>query len=692
MSTKTTSGSMVMRPRARLISLIGEELISDEPVAIVELVKNAYDADSATVHVIFEGKDPERPERIVISDDGHGMSIDTVLNSWLEPGTSFKRVKQQSPGGRVYQGAKGIGRFASARLGETLLLESTNTEADTTVTVLIDWGRFDETSYLDQISVDYSVEPRRSRSQGTTLTIDGLRLNWRSDDFETLYTRLSRLISPFQEVKDFEIFLDIPVHPQFSGQVEPPELILKPKYLLKGSLSKKGLFNGTIAVDGKTKPYKNTSFGGNLGVPLCGSLEFEIRVWDRDREGLEPYLNDRTTITEIRKTLDNFSGVSIYRDGFRVYPYGQRGNDWLKLDNRSRQNPVMHLANNQIVSAIKISRVDNPGLKDRSNREGLVHTQEFDALQVWFIEVLKLLENARYDVRPRKKTADSRKDLFQGFDVSAVVQQAKKELGPRHPVTKSLTDAEEQIKQSIERVEQVFSTLLMSAGIGHMVDIVLHEIGSPLGKTNREVTILENSLKTMLGGSELQECNESIESIRGWLEQIHNLRARLDPHSAGKRGKAVTFDVLEEIRDNISLYESLIKKQRIKCDPKLVGNIGKVKMSRAAFGQVIGNLLDNSIYWLVHNKGARNGGQIEIGVEPFAGGFKLTFADDGPGVELEDQIRIFEPYFTRKPTGVGLGLYIARLLMEPYGRIIYQSEGPLSGACFELYFERGVGL
>jgi hypothetical protein len=99
-------------------------LISDEPVAVVELVKNAYDADARHVQVDFQGADPDMPTRIVVSDDGSGMDLQTVLTAWLEPGTTIKKRAERSPGGRPYQGAKGIGRFAAARLGNSLLLET----------------------------------------------------------------------------------------------------------------------------------------------------------------------------------------------------------------------------------------------------------------------------------------------------------------------------------------------------------------------------------------------------------------------------------------------------------------------------------------------------------------------------------------------------------------------------------------
>jgi hypothetical protein len=117
------SGHATMRARARLISLIGDELISDERVAVVELVKNAYDADAKRVEVKFKGDNPFSPESLVVSDNGIGMTLDTVLSAWFEPGTVKKKKEVRSPGGRLYQGAKGIGRFAAARLAESLYME-----------------------------------------------------------------------------------------------------------------------------------------------------------------------------------------------------------------------------------------------------------------------------------------------------------------------------------------------------------------------------------------------------------------------------------------------------------------------------------------------------------------------------------------------------------------------------------------
>ena len=196
-----SDGQAKMRPRARLISLIGEELISDERVAIVELVKNAYDADATRVTVRFEGDDPASPERLVVEDNGHGMDLETMLTAWFEPGTIMKKRADQSPSGRLYQGAKGVGRFAAARLGEELLLDTHKKDSDTRVSVLLEWGRFDDDSYLDEIEIIYNTLPSEDVESGTVLTIENLasRKTWTEADYKNLHYRLSRLVSPFKE-------------------------------------------------------------------------------------------------------------------------------------------------------------------------------------------------------------------------------------------------------------------------------------------------------------------------------------------------------------------------------------------------------------------------------------------------------------------------------------------------------------
>jgi signal transduction histidine kinase len=150
--------------------------------------------------------------------------------------------------------------------------------------------------------------------------------------------------------------------------------------------------------------------------------------------------------------------------------------------------------------------------------------------------------------------------------------------------------------------------------------------------------------------------------------------------------------VQEEIQGNLELYSSLLAKQRISVVQKCPKEPLIVNMSRSNLGQIIANLIDNSVYWLTRHHGDGNGGQIEIRVTELKHGFRMLFSDDGPGIPLEDRDRVFDAEFSRKPHGMGLGLFIARQVMEMYGKLIYRDDGPLKGACFEASFVERVGL
>ncbi len=312
---------------------------------------------------------------------------------------------------------------------------------------------------------------------------------------------------------------------------------------------------------------------------------------------------------------------------------------------------------------------------------------------MWVERILALLEEERYKVRPREESdADEIHTLFEAFDLAPVVEEADRQLGKQHPVAKLVRKSDDKIRDGVKRLQEHYSRLLMTAGVGQLVDLVIHEIGSPVGRANREVAHLEKMIQKQMSGESLKEAQQSITSIKSWLEQIVSLRARLDPKTAGKRGRATTFSVQEEILGNLLLFENLLSKQGIKPELHMPKNPLVVKMTRSALGQILANLLDNSVYWLTRHHGDGKGGKIDITLKAHDSGFNILFCDDGPGIDESNRERIFDPYFSTKENGMGLGLYVARQVIEHYGKLVYRDDGPLSGACFEARFERQVGL
>ena len=193
--------SFKIRPAGRHILTIGHDLIQDSYAAVVELVKNAYDADSPDVSIDFTANSDRDGYIIVVSDNGHGMSRDTVINKWMVPSTDDKLRRRKSPEGRIMQGRKGIGRYAAAILGKDLLLETITPEGEKT-TVVVEWDNFREAQYLDD--VDILIETVDStESSGTRLTMTGdasFLAGWDKKQFDKLQFELRKLISPVSAV------------------------------------------------------------------------------------------------------------------------------------------------------------------------------------------------------------------------------------------------------------------------------------------------------------------------------------------------------------------------------------------------------------------------------------------------------------------------------------------------------------
>ena len=192
-------GSYKVRPAGRHLLTIGRDLIQDTYAAVLELVKNAYDADSPSVVIEFTTKSDGSGYIVRISDSGHGMTLDTVVNKWMVPSTRDKLDRRTSPGGRVLQGRKGVGRYAASVLGEDLLLETVD-ESGQKTTLYVVWSAFESAEYLDdvEILIETSVVTEKS---GTTLTINGsaaFTKQWDKKQFDKLRFELKKLMSPIR--------------------------------------------------------------------------------------------------------------------------------------------------------------------------------------------------------------------------------------------------------------------------------------------------------------------------------------------------------------------------------------------------------------------------------------------------------------------------------------------------------------
>ena len=717
-----SSGVSVLRPRARLLRTFGDELISSETVAVIELVKNAYDADATRVWVYFHEPLEIGKGMIEIIDNGHGMDLETIRTTWMEPATLMrKRSRYSEKFRRRVLGEKGIGRFASSRLAEKLEVVTKRSGTDSETRVIFDWSQFDdEEKFLDQIQVMWEqskakeicpggvIEGLWDKSEkldgneldhGTILRMRELKTAWGEPQFESLQNGLSRLISPsFGELDytlkgDFQIFLKLPETFQgYSETIKPPEIVKRPHYILKGKVDTEG--NYKLSLQFREKEIKETKEGRFFmkdgEAPKCGAIKIELRVWNRDTASLNAVSGNEFSVAEIRHYLDLVSGISIYRDGFRVLPYGQPNEDWLRLDYRRFQRPTRNLSNNQIIGSIFITSRDNSLLRDQSNREGLMEGEAFEDFKELVTSMLTILENRRWQERPKKKKMAER-GLFVDFNLANIREYITK----RHPSDTQLLDAVKEKEKDLERrvgeAEEIISRYRRLATLGMLIDTVLHEGRLPLSKIINVTHVARQDINQIHenGKKIVSQLRGHFKTILTQSDVLATLFRKIEPFGGRRRGRPERISLERVIHDAFSVLDKEIEQVGVEVD--LPTTYTEVTVDQAEIQEVIVNLLNNSLYWLKQVPKDSRFITVKIKREE-EHELEIIFSDSGPGIEEEYQDMIFDPYFSTKPNGVGLGLTIAGEIVSDYydGRIALMKDGPLDGATFSIVLRRRI--
>ena len=491
----------------------------------------------------------------------------------------------------------------------------------------------------------------------------------------------------------FRPSLELPVEfRDIAGPVRPSELLKSPHYSIKGEF-----FNdGSYELKYRSNVSQEERVAGKHGGARTfqsGPFQIELRVWDRDQTGIRT-LSETFNLrgAEVRRQLDRQTGIYIYRDGFRVLPYGEPNNDWLRLDLRRVQNPTMRVSNNQVVGCILVSADNNPRLKDQTNREGVVASQAFEDLKELAVVALAQLEQRRYkDRRRRDPPVDRRRGLFSDFDLGPV-REAIREKYPEDSTILQVVDRQErELSQRTAAVQEVLARYRRLATLGELVDIFLHDGRTPLNQINSEAEIAIRGLeKSGYPRRVIRSMKNRFDFILRRGSILAELFRKIEPFGGRRRGKPSPVSIESIIGSAFELHRGKIKELGVVCD--LPGTETVVTVDSVEMQQVIFNLLDNSLYWL-ELQADRNNRRVEVEVERNqAGEIEIVYCDSGPGVPDEFRVQVFDPYFSLKPEGVGLGLSIAGEIVSEYDGDLELIEGPLSGACFRITLRRRIGL
>ena len=698
----------IFRPSARLIRTIGDKIIKDVYAAIIELIKNAYDADANNTELKFiDLANPEKA-KIIIKDNGHGMDYKTVVNKWMVPATEDKLTRRKSPGGRYMQGRKGIGRFATSILGNTLLMETTE-ESGITTTILIDWRIFSAKKYLDEIEILVGSS-NTAKNMGTELTIEPHEKvsEWTENEMKVLIKELRKLVSPIGGKENFHIGVEfintgIENYNNTKKKIEPFPMLELFDYRLSGRIDKNG--NAFLIYENQVeknilKEEINIHIIPEDGK-VCGPLELDFRVFDRDIDAIENLINrglrepdtgKYLSKKETRQILNELCGVSIYRNGFRIRPYGEPGYDWLQLDKARVQSPPQKIGSDQIAGFISISDEEVSHLVEKSARDGLKENNYYSGLKKITKKCLSELEERRFAFR--KKTGRSRtiakieKELNTLFDfgtlkksVKGVLRKGNVDLQTSMQVEDIISKTEKKKSDLLEKIKETVAMYQGQVTLGKIIVVIMHEGRKPLKYLKEQSPRIAEWIKELqkeYNTSLLEKIIDRLEDTKEESLLLIDLFNRLDPLAIRKRGKKKNINIFNVIKSAEALFQSILLEKEIKFINEVSKNVTFWGWEQD-FLIALTNLIENSLYWLpmLENKKQK---QIVISSQYEDKSVIIDYRDNGPGIKkryIENNL-IFEPGFSTKPGGTGLGLAIAGETIEKNNgilRALYDPEG-----------------
>ena len=446
-----------IRPYARLLTMLGEQLLKNERVALVELIKNAYDADAGTVDLEFDGFAEDMKKlpgsRIVVRDDGCGMTAETVQTAWMNPATPTKFLakkkgkRRTSEKNRVIQGEKGIGRFAVLKLAKKITMTTRVRSAASETVVSYDFTRFDDDFveeageekeiFLDEVKINWderTPETLPGKTRGTVIEMEALKGAWSERLIERLCRDVANLTDPVSRLtrKDATDRFEISVvcNGQHRAVAYDEEETLKSliedkavfsiagRFLSEGCVYRFDAGSGDEEVslyDERVKglwiwrqryPDKGAKAeASKKQTYVCGDFTFQFYIFDFARgRGID----GRYLLTQDDKNRLKDHRVYLYRDGVRVYPYGDPDDDWLNIDvSRGIGRAGDFFSNDQIIGWVDITQAGNPTLRDKTNREGLIETggaaEDFVFLIGTFLSYIKQGPFLRYQMKQRQK-------------------------------------------------------------------------------------------------------------------------------------------------------------------------------------------------------------------------------------------------------------------------------------------------
>lgn len=812
------------RTNSRHISQLGRELVTDFVTALVELIKNSYDADAYGVKIILDS--PNTPEsKIILIDTGSGMTQEDFENKWMVIGTNNKVTEPFSAKGRKKAGKKGIGRFSVERIAEKVSVYSF-TATEQPYKVKINWNSFEDINIaalnqrinilkdhedssaakyisgqleyffltdkvhdsdknsvaniigsnnfeypifynantlnnlekliipilkkyenIEQLveDVESSLEIIDSQNEavafsmldelyqkyglptpqtGMILVMEGLRDEWKQKDIDKLQKELRLLVAPdLIEQDPFKIELNAP-----EFRIEDIVLINEILDSRYAKVDAKIYDNAKrVYISYKDKDGKTDLIEEELEQPLlCGDVYAEIYFFLRDANNLVNAgagYNFRFAL----KMLDTYCGIKIYRDNFRVKPYGDIGNDWLFLDQKKVKDTHGYLVgNNQVIGVVKIGDVANPLLVDATNREGIIENEAYEQLISFLTKCTNLISDVRRkaylaDQENEKRLAAEKEKIDAQFDnvkkqyqdnpfmkqIEDVTQTTNHKDIPEklEQLAKAFIEDSEKKKADIQKLqndydhhysetkriyqdkinfqESELNLYKNLASLGMLTGSFGHETSDIVSRIQTSLHLINVYLDKDVDKNQIKDVVNIVSGDFGRIYAYSNLIVNF----LRKRKREATVDIEfgDVLAEVTGFYRAIVNSFNVtldtKCEQQIIYTMKQIDLE-----SIIINMITNA-FEQVKGKQIR---QIRICIEQSLSHIILKFEDSGDGVPKGKENDIFRPFETTKEEGIGLGLNIVKDIVENYGgEIKVERSETLHGAKFVVLLPKG---
>jgi len=773
---------------ARTAQLIGQQNFSSAEGAVIELVKNCYDADSKIAIILFDNDDvDESNHALYIIDNGEGMTETIIRDNWMMIGTDNKENNYATNTGRVKTGAKGIGRFALDRLGETAEMYTLPKKSDVGNYWRVNWNDFKQkgisisqvnavleplsndefNTVLTKIStyssrlLEYIIHNEMEFNSGTIIKISNLKEQWSIDEITKLYENLEILIPP-KEQPTFDIALYAKNTPSDYGPLtgiyfDDFDYKLSAKYLdnddnktinitiERNELDLNKIEKSYMEVFSipimRNPPYnydffksEKFEYGISLNELVKGQSEidqnklldkigkFDFSFYflknsksdDKNESDVKKYPYKDFNSSSRRAWLKKFGGIKIFRDDFRVRPYGEYGEDWLKLGERQGQSPqgagqrigAYRIRPNQISGTVNISRLTNLSFQDKSGREGIQENEVFDLFKSILKGIIAQFERDRNIIMNSFSERYKRVNLEEEARIKAeqeagriLAAEAKRKEEEEKNSSNSSNTSEQNTsdtatkaeivlaegfqiqKNEIEEKDNEIRLLRSLSGTGLIVASFAHELRSLrtllVSRTDELKTVLEGHLNLKEIKKLPPEDNPYV-MLNHMREQDVQIKHWLDYSlSALKKDKRTRkdLDITEYFQSFKNNWENALKRRivNLKINNKLSSPIN-IRAFAIDFDTLFNNMLINSLDSFKRRKD-NHVRDVEITYECEDQTLKIYFADSGAGLSkdfLKEPTEIFLPFETSKvdkrgnKIGTGIGMYLAKAIIDDY--------------------------